>query len=123
MEEYEVIEEWIDVKEPVEQYGSVNDITYEIIGACFDVYNELGRGVLEAVYKDALEYELRKRNVQFTRERKFEIHYKEVVLPHFYVADFIIENQVVLEVKALQGAADENKKQVINYLAISKCKI
>lgn len=123
MHEYELIDEWIEVQEPNGSYGSINDVTYEIIGACMDVYNELGRGFLEVVYKDALEYELRKRNVQFEREKKFNIKYKDVLLPHFYLADFIIESEVVLEVKAQQGAIEENKKQGINYLAVSKCKI
>ncbi len=120
MVEYKAIEDWIEVKEPLSDYGGVNDLTYDIIGCCFEVHNQLGRGFLVAVYKDALEYELKKRQIEYVRERKFEIEYKEIVLPHFYIADFVVEDEVILEVKAQQGVVEENYKQVINYLAVSK---
>jgi GxxExxY protein len=126
IKDYSIEDRWIEVKEPiVEYYGSdaLNKLTYAIIGACFDVHNELGQGFLEAVYKDALEIELKKRNINFERERKYKISYKGVTLPHFYYADFVIENQVILELKAQEGDMEEHYKQVINYLAVSTCEI
>ena len=60
---YELEDNWIEVKEPETELKSenpLNKITYEIIGACFDVYNELGKGFLEIVYKDALQIEFKK---------------------------------------------------------------
>ena len=123
---YSIEETWIEVKEPIiEYYGSssLNKLTYAILGACFDVHNELGQGFLESVYKDALEIELKKRTISFEREKKYQISYKGVTLPHFYYADFVIENQVILELKAQEGDMEGHYKQVINYLAVSKCEI
>jgi GxxExxY protein len=119
--EYIINETWTEVKEPEQAYLSdpVNDITYKIIGACFDVYNELGRGFSEVVYKDAIEYEFKKRAISFEREKKFNIKYKDTILPHHYFADFVVENKVILEIKARQGVIEDHFKQVINYLAVS----
>ena len=90
-----------------------NDLSYKIIGACMEVYNTMGRGFLEAVYKDCLCVELEKRKIEF----------KSVKIPRAYFADFIIEDKIILEIKAQSGIIEENLKQTINYLAVSKCKI
>ncbi len=123
--EYIINESWTEVKEPEQKYfsDSANDITYKIIGACFDVYNELGRGFAEVVYKDAIEYEFKKRAIFFEREKKYNIKYKDTVLSHYYFADFIVENKVILEIKAQQGVIESHFKQVINYLAVSNSSI
>ncbi len=97
------------------------DITYKVIGICMEVHRQLGHGFLEVVYKDALQHELRVNGIAFMRERKFEVRYKEIILPHFYVADFVIGDEIILEVKAQHGIVDANYKQVINYLAVAKC--
>ena len=96
------------------------ELTYELIGIGMEVHRHLGHGFLEAVYKDALEYELKSREISFVREKRYEVRYKGNVLPHFYVADFVINNEVIMEIKAQYGFADANYKQVINYLAVSK---
>lgn len=121
---YKDLEVWQEVNEPIADYSAVDDInstSYRIIGACFDVYNILGRGFSEIVYKDALEYEFKKRNIFYEREKKFEIEYKDIILPHYYNADFVVGGQVILEVKAQNGVIEDHFKQVINYLAVSKC--
>lgn len=120
--DYEGIDQWVEVKKPLLDYHSyniANEITYKIIGCCFEVHNELGKGFSEVVYKDALEYEFKEKNIPYGREKKFEIKYKDIVLPHYYIADFIVENNIVLEVKAQQTLVSENTKQVLNYLAAS----
>ena len=78
---------------------------------------------LEIVYKDALEYELKEREIYFEREKKYEIKYKEIILPHYYLADFVVMDKVIVEIKAQEGAIEENVKQVINYLAASECQV
>jgi len=55
---------------------------YQIIGKCFEVHNNLGPGFLEIVYKDALEYEFKKTNIPYEREKEYHVNYKEIVLPH-----------------------------------------
>ena len=96
---------------------------YNIISCCFEVHNNLGKGFLETVYKDAIMHEFKNRQIDFTRERKFEIKYKDIVLPHYYFADFLLLDKIILEIKAQRGVVDEHYKQVINYLAVSKCKL
>ncbi len=97
--------------------------TYEIIGIAMEIHKILGKGFLEIVYKDALEFELRKRNIFFEREKEFRIEYKGTTLQHNFYADFVILEKVIVEVKAQKGIADEHYSQTINYLAVSKCKV
>ncbi len=97
--------------------------SYKIIGACFDVHNNLGAGFLEIVYKDALEYEFRKTNIFYAREVEYEVNYKGVILPHKFFADFIVYDKIILEVKGISGIADEHIAQTINYLKTSGNKL
>ena len=96
---------------------------YKIIGICMEVHRNLGKGFLEIVYKDALEYEFKKNNIPYDREMAYEISYKEITLPHKYFADFLVYEKIILEVKAVNGIIDEFIKQTLNYLAASKCKL
>jgi len=97
--------------------------TYEIIGACLEVYNELGKGFSEIVYKDALEYEFQLRKIPYKREKSYRIKYKDRILPHSYDADFIVYNKIALEVKAIEQLVRGNVRQTLNYLAASKLKL
>ncbi len=63
--------------------------SYEIIGKCMKVHNNLGPGFLEIVYKDALEFEFRKAGIPFEREKKYVVHYEDIILPHKFFADFV----------------------------------
>ncbi len=76
--------------------------SYEIIGKCFEVHNNLGAGFLEIVYKDALEYEFRNAGINYEREKKYEFYYKGIILPHKFYADFVVNDDIILEVKVLQ---------------------
>ncbi|MEI8202806.1 MAG: GxxExxY protein [Bacteroidota bacterium] len=97
--------------------------TYKIIGICMEVHRILGKGLLEIVYKDALEYEFNAKNIPYEREKKYEVQYKGIILPHYFFADFIVFNKIILEVKAQKEIVDEHYSWVINYLGISKCKL
>ena len=97
--------------------------SYEIIGICMEVHRILGRGFLEIVYKDALEYEFDVRGIPYEREKKYEVPYKEIILSHKFQADFVVFDEIILEVKAQKGIVDEHYRWVINYLAISKCNL
>lgn len=97
--------------------------SYEIIGICMEIHRILGKGLLEIVYKDAIEYEFKQRNIQYEREKKYEVAYKGIILPHFFYADFIVFDKIILEVKAQKGIVDEHISWVINYLAISRCQL
>jgi GxxExxY protein len=124
--EYKIDEDWIEILDPQPEYGNLeplNEITFKIIGACFEVHNQLGKGFLEVVYKDALMHELAQQNLSFEREKKYEIDYKGILLPHYYFSDFVVENKIILEVKAQEGIIDVHAAQLINYLKVSKCKL
>ncbi|MBL7789482.1 MAG: GxxExxY protein [Chitinophagales bacterium] len=97
--------------------------SYKIIGLCMEVHNQLGAGFLEIVYKDALEYEIRKENIRFEREKKFEVNYKGIVLPHNFYADFVVFNEIILEVKSTSNLCDADIAQCLNYLKVSQCKL
>lgn len=93
--------------------------TYQIIGICMEVHNHLGAGFLEVVYKDALELEFKKAGIFFEREKEYFVNYKGIILPHKFYADFVVFNEVILEVKGLKSIADEHVAQSINYLKVS----
>lgn len=97
--------------------------TFKIIGICMEVHNQLGKGFSEVVYSDALEIEFIDNNIKYSKEQKFNISYKGNILPHKYRADFIINDTIVLEIKAIQCLTSSHVKQTLNYLAVSKLKI
>jgi GxxExxY protein len=94
-----------------------------IIGLAFEIHTLLGKGFLEIVYKDAIEYELRQREIVFEREKEYIISYKDIILPHKFFADFVVFGQVIVEVKAQVGIVDAHYSQTINYLRVSGCKV
>jgi GxxExxY protein len=92
---------------------------YQIIGICMEVHNNLGHGFLEIVYKDALEYEFKKAGIHYEREKEYKVHYKEIILPHKFYADFVIFDKIILEVKGVSALTEEFTAQCINYLKVS----
>ena len=93
--------------------------TFEIIGICMEVHRILGKGLSEIIYKDAIEHELKLRNIKFEREKKFEVEYKGIILPHYFFADFVI-NDIVVEIKSCTGISNDQYGQIINYITLSK---
>ena len=97
--------------------------TFKIIGICMEVHRNLGPGLLEVVYKDALEIEFKANNIYFEREKEFSIEYKGVILPHKFYADFIVNEDIILEVKAVKEFSNEHTAQVLNYIKLSNSEI
>ena len=97
--------------------------SYNIIGKCMEVHNNLGPGFLEIVYKDALEYEFRKAGIPFEREKKYEVIYKDTILRHHFYADFVVYDKIILEVKGVSAIVEEYVAQAINYLKVSNNKL
>jgi len=97
--------------------------THQLIGFCMEIHRELGKGHDEVIYKDALEVECQRNGLPFVRERKYEVEYKGVILPHFYFADFVIFDKILFEGKACERLTEAHLKQVLNYLAVSKLKL
>jgi|ERR1051325_5581150 GxxExxY protein len=93
------------------------------MGICMEIHRILGKGFHEVVYKDAMEYEFKQKKLNYSREEKFKIQYKDTVLPRTYNADFVYDNKIILEVKAKPHVIDTHFKQTLNYLAVSKIKL
>jgi len=96
---------------------------YKIIGVCMEVHNNLGPGFMEIVYKDALELEFRNNGISYEREKKYEVNYKGIILPHKFYADFVVLDKIILEVKAVSDITNEFIAQAINYLKVSQNKL
>lgn len=97
-----------------------NEITYEIGGAIFDVYNELGPGLLESVYEEALFFELKERGLDVVRQKEVPIVYKDIVLKTALRLDLLVENQVVVELKSVEEMKPVFAKQLLTYLRLLK---
>jgi GxxExxY protein len=96
------------------------DEVFKLVGLCMEIHRELGSGYDEVIYKDAFVVELQRAIIPFSRERKYEVNYKGVILPHFYYSDFVVWDKILFEAKAVEKLTDAHVKQVLNYLAASK---
>lgn len=92
------------------------DERYQIMGAVMAVYNEMGNGFIEPVYQDALELELKARGIPYSREQLINIQYKGQPIAHFYKADFVCYEKIIVELKAERTLAKGHYAQAINYL-------
>ena len=117
--------EYTNLNDLPSDYGDkeLNALTYRIIGAAMEVHNSLGKGFSENVYQDCLCIEFENKQITFVKEKKFDIIYKGIKIPHHYYSDFIIEDKVVLEIKSHSQLIEDHTKQIMNYLAVSKCKV
>ncbi|MDU9376454.1 hypothetical protein McpSp1_10720 [Methanocorpusculaceae archaeon Sp1] len=96
--------------------GLFTEETHNIIGAAMEVYNILGPGFLENVYRDALVVELAARNISYEQEKLVKVYYKGAMLPSYYKADVICFEGIILELKAKKELTKEDEAQLINYL-------
>lgn len=94
---------------------SLDDLTERIIGAAIEVSNELGSGFLEKVYENALVEELKRRGMHGVQQSRLQVLYKGVTVGD-YVADVVVENQVLVELKCVDVIAPEHMAQCLNYL-------
>ena len=103
----------------MEDYTRFKDIVYEIIGASMDVYNELGFGLREPVYQEALALELHSRGVLCEREKMVHIYYKGQELKQFYKLDMLVENEIIVEIKGVVDLTAEHRAQLFNYMRLT----
>jgi GxxExxY protein len=98
------------------------ELTGEVIKTFYDVYNELGYGFLEKVYQNALYIELTQRGFKVEAHRKINVYYKGQEVG-FYIADLIINDILILELKACECLTDDCEYQLLNYLKATDCEI
>lgn len=99
-----------------------SEITGEILNAFYDVYNELGYGFLERVYKNAMYKELRQRGFNCSTERSIPVYYKGELVGDYF-ADIIIENKIIIELKAVKQILPEHEAQLTNYLRATDAEV
>jgi GxxExxY protein len=91
------------------------DITHRIIGCAYEVYNQLGFGFLESVYRKAMVIELAKNDLKTQEEKPLQVYYDDQVVGDFYI-DLLVEDEVIVELKSMQNLAKEHEVQLVNYL-------
>ncbi len=94
--------------------------SYDIVGACFEVYKEKGAGFLEAVYQECLAIEFEEREIPFIQQPNLKLDYKGRELKQSYQPDFVCYNKIIVEIKAVKHIGDDYRAQTINYLKATK---
>ena len=101
----------------------INKLTGEVIGSAIEVHKTLGPGLLESTYEECLCRELLLRNIAFDRQKALPIHYKGVDLDCGYRLDIVVENRVIIELKACDELKPIHEAQLLTYLKLTGIKI
>ena len=97
-----------------------NDLTYRIRGSIFKVYKQLGLGLLESVYEEALVYQLSKDGMQVARQTNIPIYYDEIKLSTNLRLDIIVEDCVIIEIKSVKEIEPVHHKQLLTYMKLAR---
>lgn len=97
--------------------------SFKIIGMCMAIHKSLGMGLKEVNYKDAMEIDFIEKGIRFNREKKFVVRYKNQILRNPYIADFVVHDSIVLEIKSASAIIDTHLAQALSYLAVSGMKL
>ena len=92
---------------------------YEVVGTAMEVYNTLGRGMAEPIYQEAFAVEMRKRGMDFEREKQLRLYYKDVLLEKTYYADFYYKG-IIVELKSVEEIVSDHRAQLFNYMRMTK---
>ena len=98
------------------------ELSYNVMGAMMEVHNTLGPGLAESLYEGALEIEFRCRGIDFLRQKPFKYYYKNE-LAGYYIADMVIEDKIIIELKAVSQLNSVMEAQLMNYMNIAKIKL
>ena len=98
------------------------ELTGEIIGAACDVHNSLGCGLLEKVYENSISWELELREKRVSLQKAFRVLYRKKEVGIYY-ADLVVDDKVIVEVKAVENIDDNHRAQLLNYLRISGLRV
>jgi GxxExxY protein len=99
------------------------DITEKIIGAAIEVHRELGPGLLESAYEAALAYELSLREIKYERQKEMPVRYKGFLIEVGYRLDLLVDDRVIVELKAVTEMHPIYEAQLITYLRLSGCRV
>jgi GxxExxY protein len=98
----------------------INEITGEIIGCCIEIHKELGPGLLESAYEECLAYELNNAGLIFERQKALPVRYKEIFIEYGYRMDFVVENEVVVELKSVEMITTVHTAQILTYMKLAQ---
>ncbi|MCZ8196613.1 MAG: GxxExxY protein [Flavobacterium sp.] len=98
----------------------IDDLTYKIIGAAIEVHKIMGRGLLESVYHQCLKEELNIRGINYVSEMKIPVIYKEKELISDFRCDLLVENLIIVELKAITEIHPIVEAQILNYMKLTK---
>jgi GxxExxY protein len=101
----------------------INKITEKIIACAIEVHRELGPGLLESAYRDCLAYELSKQNLAVEIEKSVPVQYKKVKIDCAFRADIIVDNKVIIELKAVEKLLPVHEAQLLTYMKLTHIKI
>lgn len=93
---------------------------YDLMGAAFEVYNEVGYGMAEEVYQQCLEIELELRKIPFLSKRELRLSYKGRMIEKRYIPDLFVSNAIVVEIKSVAQLTPEHEAQLFNYMRIAR---
>jgi GxxExxY protein len=99
------------------------DEVYAIMGAAFEAHNQLGPGFLESVYQEALEIELARHKIIFASQPELHLYYKDIVMTKTFRPDLVVENKIIIELKASEHLCGADEAQLLNYLHATKMKL
>lgn len=100
----------------------VDSLTQAIIGAAIEVHKHLGPGLLESIYEECLCHELKLRGLPYERQKPIEIHYKDLQASFDFRIDLIVDNNVVVELKAVKELHPVYEAQLLTYMKLTGCK-
>lgn len=98
------------------------ELSYKIVGCAMVVHKILGVGFLEAVYEEAFKIELQLHKIHFEAQKKYLVIYKNKIIKDFF-CDIVVENKIIIELKAIKNIGDIERAQVINYLKVTSLKL
>jgi GxxExxY protein len=102
------------------QRKKLNDLSQQVIGLCIEVHRVLGPGLLESAYEMALAHEFSRAGIAFQRQIDQPLMYKDVSLDCGYRLDFLVENELILELKSVQEILPVHKAQLLTYLKLNR---
>lgn len=98
------------------------ELSYAVVGAAQEVHRLLGPGFLEAIYEEALAHELTLRSISYVRQKLLNVNYKGLLLGE-YRADFVIEEKIILEIKAMTALTPAHESQALHYLTATSLRL
>ena len=97
------------------------ELSNKVVGAFIRVHNELGGGLFEHCYQNALFFELKEAGLYTGYNVPFNVFYKKIQVGEFY-ADLVVKNKIIIEIKSVKSLGSTHEAQLLNYMHISKCR-